>query len=58
MQYVIEQYRWEGNKYYHLVDSKVFESDKEIEEREYNKDGSLFIIYKDEIQTTRGRTKK
>jgi hypothetical protein len=58
MQYVIEEYRWEGNKYYHLADSKVFESDKEIKEREYNKDGSLFIIYKDEIQTTRRRTKK
>lgn len=61
MWYVIEQYQWDFNekhKYYHLVDSKVFESDKEIEEKSYNKDGSTFLIYKteDEIQNAR-RTK-
>lgn len=49
MQYVIEQYRWDVNKnykYYHLVNSKTFESDNNLEEKEYNKDGSIFLIYK------------
>ena len=59
MRYVIEQYRWEnedGYKYYHLVDSKEFESDKSMEDKDDSKDGSLFSIYKineNEVQTTR-----
>ena len=63
MQYVIEQYRWDTNKnykYYHLVDSKIFESDNNLEEKEYNKDGSIFLIYKveNEIQNTRRNSKR
>lgn len=58
MQYVIEQYRWDVDKnykYYHLINSKTFESDNNLEEKEYNKDGSIFLIYKveNEIQNTR-----
>ncbi len=62
MWYVIEEYQWDSDgtfKYYHLKDSKVFESDKELEEKSYNKNGSTFLIYKieNEIQNTR-RTKR
>ena len=46
MRYVIEEYKWENNKYYHLNDSKIFETDKQIKEQEYFKDDSLFVIYK------------
>lgn len=59
MWYVIEQYRWDvdGNlRYYHLVDSKIFKSDKVIPECDYFKDGSYFSVYKieeNEVQTTR-----
>ena len=48
MWYVIEQYRWDkdGNfKYYHLVDSQVFKSDKVVEQKDYFKDGSYFSVY-------------
>jgi len=63
MRYVIEQYKWDianGWKYYHIVDAKVFVTDKVLEEKSYNKDGSTFLIYKieDEIQNTRTRTRK
>ena len=63
MRYVIEQYCWDnekGWKYYHLKDSKIFESDKSIDDKSYNKDGSTFLIYKieDEIQNTRTRRTK
>lgn len=63
MRYVIEQYCWDSvdkYKYYHLKDSKVFESDKSLDEKSYNKDGSTFLIYKieDEIQNTRTRRGK
>lgn len=63
MQYVMEQYKWDitnGWKYYHIVDAKVFVTDKVLEEKSYNKDGSTFLIYKieDEIQNTRTRTRK
>ena len=66
MQYVIEQYGWDNNNgwnYYHLKDSKVITTDKLLEEKRYNKDGSTFLIYKleeNEIQTTRTtrRTRK
>lgn len=63
MRYVIEQYKWDianGWKYYHIVDAKVFATDKVLEEKSYNKDGSTFLIYKieDEIQNTRTRTRK
>lgn len=47
MQYLIEQFRWDetdGLKYYHLVDSKVFDSDKPLKEKSYHKDNSLFEI--------------
>lgn len=63
MWYVIEQYGWDNNdgyKYYHLKDSKVFETDKYLDEKSYNKNGSTFLIYKleeNEIQATR-RTRK
>ena len=62
MWYVIEEYGWNSDetlKYYHLKDSKLFESDKELEEKSYNKDGSTFLIYKieNEIQSTK-RTKR
>lgn len=63
MWYVIEKYCWSVDnnfKYYHIEDSKVFESDKPLDEKSYNKDGSTFLIYKieDEIQNTRSRTRK
>lgn len=59
----MEQYKWDianGWKYYHIVDAKVFVTDKVLEEKSYNKDGSTFLIYKieDEIQNTRTRTRK
>ena len=63
MWYVIEEYRWDSDskwKYYHLVDSKIFKSDKELEEKSYNKNGSTFLIYKfeNEVQTTRRTSRK
>jgi hypothetical protein len=64
MWYLIEEYRWDednGYKYYHLNDSKLFESDKPLKEETRFKDGSSFIISKvneDEIQTTRRRNSK
>ena len=45
----MEQFKWDeidGLKYYHLVDSKVFDSDKLLEEKSYYKDNSLFEIVK------------
>jgi hypothetical protein len=61
MWYLIEEYRWDKDdkyKYYHLVDSKLFESNKKLKEETRFKDGSSFVISKvneDEIQTTRRR---
>ncbi len=49
MEYLIQQFQWDeedGLKYYHLVDSKVFKSDKPLEEKSYHKDKSLFEIVK------------
>lgn len=56
MQYVIEQYGWE-NGHYALLDSRVFTSYKEIEEKSYVKNGCTFCINKieNEIQNTRRR---
>lgn len=53
MKYLIEQFRWEGKSYYHLVNSKIFNSDKFIKERSYSKGNSYFKITKleDEVQT-------
>lgn len=58
MRYLIEQFKWQGKEYYHLVDSQIFESSRELKETSYSKNGSYFVITKleDEIQTT--RTKK
>lgn len=62
MRYAIEQFRWDeldGFKYYHLADSKEFESDKIIPERTYYKNGSYFTIIRldDEVQIPARRTK-
>ena len=59
MQYVIEQYGWEDN-HYALLDSRVFTSYEEIEERSYNKNGYTFCITKlnNEVQNTRRRGRK
>ena len=53
MIYLIEQTKWE-NGYYHLVNSEIFESNKNCE-RSYYKNGSYFNIIRlnDEIQTAR-----
>lgn len=58
MKYLIEQFKWYNNEYYHIVNSQVFESNRELKETSYSKNGSYFSIIKldDEIQTT--RTKK
>lgn len=50
----------DGVAYYHIVDSREFESDKEIQERCYSKNGSYFTITKvdDEIQREPRRTKQ
>ena len=62
MKYEINQFRWDtenGFKFYHLVDSKEFESNKMIPEQEYIKNGSYFTIrnLEDDIQTKQ-RTRK
>ena len=59
MQYLIEQFAWEEN-YYHLVNSKIFESDKYIPETSYNKNNSYFKLTKldDEVQTKRTTSRK
>lgn len=59
MKYLIEQFRWENKEYYHLINSKVFESNCEDLERKYSKDGSYFTITKleNEIQTTRRKAR-
>lgn len=59
MKYIIEQYKWHNKEYYHLFDSRVFESDKIIPDTSYSKNGSYFIIRKleDEIQASK-RTEK
>lgn len=47
MRYLIEQFKWEeedGIKYYHLVNSKEFESSRVISNHSYHKNGSYFII--------------
>ena len=49
MQYLIEEYRWDekdGLKYYHLADSKIFNSKTQLEEKSYHKNNSLFEIVK------------
>ena len=56
MKYEINQFKWDtenGFAFYHLVNSKDFEIQKEIPETSYNKNGSYFIIRKidDEVQT-------
>ncbi len=54
MKYLIEQFRWEKDRqYYHLVNSQIFESNRELKETSYSKHGSYFVITKleDEIQT-------
>jgi len=58
LKYLIEQFKWYNNEYYHIVNSQVFESSRELKEISYSKNGSYFSIIKldDEIQTT--RTKK
>lgn len=55
MKYLIEQFRWYNKEYYHLINSKVFETDKNIQEKSYSKNGSYFVITKleNEVQTTR-----
>ena len=55
LRYLIEQFKWYKNDYYHLVNSQEFESKKELKQTSYSKDGSYFVITKldDEIQTTR-----
>lgn len=49
MQYIIEQYGWDIDgslKYFHLIDSKVFDTDKSIKTGDYSKNGSIFSIKK------------
>lgn len=63
MKYIIEQYKWDetdGEKYYHLVDSSEFETDKSIPPLSYHKNGSYFTImqFDDEVQTAPRRTKQ
>lgn len=52
MKYLIEQFQWHNKDYYHLVNSKEFESDTELPERKYFKNGSYFVLTKleNEIQ--------
>ena len=62
MKYVIEQFKWDednGLRYYHLTDSKEFETQMNIPERSYHKNGSYFTVTKitNEIQTSTRRTK-
>ena len=54
MKYLIEQFKWEDKKYYHLVNSRIFESDIPIKERSYSKGSSYFNLIKleDETKTT------
>ncbi len=56
MKYIINQFKWDENsnlKYYHLVNSKEFDSDKIIPEVGYHKGEFYFIINKidNDIQT-------
>lgn len=63
MRYLIEQFKWDeenGFRFYHLIDSKEFESDQFLEQS-YCKNGSYFNIieFNNEIQTkSRIRTRK
>ena len=62
--YQIEQFKWEDRNCYHLIDSKVFESNKLLKDMTYYKNGSYFTIMRldDEVQIksvrrTKQRTK-
>lgn len=60
MKYIIEQYKFEndnGFHYYHLVDSREFESNTVGLEHKYSKNGSYFIItqFNDDVQSQSGR---
>lgn len=60
MRYLIEQFKWEGKEYYHIVNSKIFDSDKQLKERGWYVGDSYFhlIQLENEVQTSRRRSKK
>lgn len=46
-------------KYYHLADSKVFTSEKEIKDRSYYKDSKCFVLSKlDNIDETKRKRRR
>lgn len=58
MQYLIEQTKWEDG-YFHLVNADVIDTDKNLRERTYYKNGSYFTVTKldNDVPTIR-RTKR
>jgi len=58
--YLIEQFKWTGKEYYSIVASRIIDTDKELPEKSWHKNGSYFTITKldDEVQTTRRRKPK
>lgn len=46
---IFESVNDNGFKYYHLADSKVFTSEKEVKDRSYYKDSKYFVLSKIDI---------
>lgn len=48
-----------GYKYYHLADSKVFTSEKEVKDRSYSKENKCFVLSKvNNIDETKGKRRR
>lgn len=46
---IFESVNNNGYKYYHLADSKVFTSEKEVKDQSYSKENKYFVLSKIDI---------
>lgn len=56
---IFESVNDNGYKYYHLADSKVFTSEKEVKDQSYSKENKYFVLSKiDNIDETKRKRRR